>query len=72
MAHPDLLRELLRRPLPAQPGEAGASDVPAVAGTVQAGERQKVAQCEHLWITSPFHDRWLVNLCVRCGCTVKA
>ena len=50
MSHPNLLAQLLGRPLPAQPGESGASDVPAVAPSVQAGAGYEAAQCDHRWV----------------------
>lgn len=42
--HPQLVAQMLGRPLPPQPGDLGTSDVSAIAPTVQAGAGEQSTQ----------------------------
>lgn len=62
MAHPQVLAQLLGRPLPPQPGEAGAAGVPVVAPAMQPRPGQEAAQdCRVVRV-----GRWSID-CVRHG-----
>lgn len=64
MSHPDLLAHLLRGALPAQPGESGASDVPAVARPVEPGAGQQATQaCLVHFEAVPFAPGWVLRSC---------